>query len=132
MKIKATLALAGIALAVGLVPAQASPGKRFDERTQSCRFLNTYNSGWSSEGARIFKASCKSCHFRGNDRSAPFLHSESKGMKGWNRVFAERYPKCAKNGAWARLSEDDLLKLNDYLFYNAANTYDANSAADCG
>lgn len=135
MKISVALAMAMAVLAslgIGLNSAQATPGKRFDERTQSCRILNFYNSGWVSEGSKIFKASCQSCHAKGNEQGAPFLHSESKSMKAWNRVFTERYPKCAKSGAWARLSEDDLQKLNDFLFRNAANTYDANSAADCG
>lgn len=133
MKITAALAMAVAAtLGVGLVSAQASPAKRFDERTQSCRVLNFYNSGWVSEGSKIFQASCRSCHVRGNAQGAPFLYSESKSMKAWNRVFSERYPQCAKSGAWAKLSEDDLEKLNDYLYHNAANTYDANTAADCG
>lgn len=133
MKIAVVLAMvvAGV-LMFGMASVQASPGKRFDERTQSCRILTFYNSGWVSEGSKIFQASCQSCHVRGNDQGAPFLHSEAKSMKAWNRVFFERYPKCAKSGAWAKLSEDDLLKLNDYLYRNAANTYDANSAADCG
>lgn len=133
MKLPAALAIAmAMVLIFGLTAAQATPGKRFDERTQSCRILNFYNSGWVSAGSKIFKTSCQSCHFQGNDQGAPFLHSESKSMKAWNRVFFERYPKCAKTGAWAKLSEDELQKLNDFLFRNAANTYDANSAADCG
>lgn len=135
MKISTTLALAlavSVSLGIGLNSAQATPGKRFDERTQSCRILNFYNSGWVSEGSKIFKAACQSCHVKGNEQSAPFLHSESKSMKAWNRVFTDRYPKCAKSGDWAKLSDDDLQKLNDFLFRNAANTYDPNSAADCG
>lgn len=135
MKIPATLLMVmtlAASLGAGLAPAHATPGKRFDERTQSCRILDFYNSGWVSKGSKIFKDSCQSCHAKGNDQGAPFLHSESKSMKGWNRVFFERYPKCAKSGAWAKLSEDDLQKLNDFLFRNAANTYNANSAADCG
>jgi len=135
MKISTALTLAlavSVSLGIGLNSVQATPGKRFDERTQSCRILNFYNSGWVSEGSKIFKASCQSCHVKGNDQGSPFLHSESKSMKAWNRVFTERYPQCAKSGAWAKLSEDDLQKLNDFLFRNAANTYDPNSAADCG
>ncbi|NTV14320.1 MAG: cytochrome c [Desulfobulbaceae bacterium] len=133
MKISAALAMAvaGV-LAFGVASAQASPKKRFDERTQSCRVLTFYNSGWVSEGSKIFKASCQSCHSQGNDKGAPFLYTETKSMKGWNRVFTERYPKCATTGAWAQLTDDDLEKLNDYLYHNAANTYDANTAADCG
>lgn len=116
----------------GAATVQASPNKRFDERTQACRLLDFYNSGWASAGSKIFKTACQSCHQQGNSQSAPFLHSESKSMKAWNRVFSERYPKCAQSGAWAKLSEDELQRLNDFLFRNAANTYDANAAADCG
>jgi len=133
MKVSAVLALVVAAtLGLGLASAQASPGKRFDEKTQSCRVLTFYNSGWVSEGSKIFHASCQTCHAQGNNQGAPFLYSESKSMKAWNRVFTERYPKCAQIGSWAKLSEDDLQKLNDYLYHNAANTYDANTAADCG
>lgn len=126
-----TATLAALIL-FGLTTAQATPRKRLDERTQVCRILDFYNSGWVSEGSRIFEESCKKCHFRGNDQGAKFLYSESKGMKAWNRVFFERYPKCAKSGEWANLSEDQIQKLNDYLYRNAANTYDPNDAADCG
>ncbi len=117
---------------LGLATAEASPRKRLDDRTQVCRILDFYNSGWASEGSNIFQESCKNCHHRGNDKGATFLYSESKSMKGWNRVFFERYPQCAKNGEWASLSEDQIQKLNDYLYRNAANTYDANDAEDCG
>lgn len=133
MKILAFLILAMSAtLGLGLASAQASPNKRFDERTQACRVLDFYNSGWVSAGSKIFHASCQSCHAQGNNLGAPFLYSESKSMKAWNRVFTERYPKCAKTGAWAKLTDDDLEKVNDYLYHNAANSYDANTAADCG
>ncbi|MBU0480854.1 MAG: cytochrome c [Proteobacteria bacterium] len=110
----------------------ATPKERYDEVTQTCRFLDFYNSGWVSEGSKIFTQSCKNCHFQGNDKGAPFLYSESKTMKGWNRVFATRYPACAASGAWDGISKEDLIKVNDYLFRNAANTYDANDADDCG
>lgn len=133
MKISVLPALAVAAsLCFGLTSAQASPGKRFDERTQSCRVLDFYNSGWVSEGSKIFKASCQNCHYQGNDQGASFLHTESKSMKAWNRVFAQRYPRCAKTGAWAKLSDDDLQRLNDFLYRNSAGAYDANTAADCG
>jgi hypothetical protein len=121
-------------LAVFCLPAtgQATPKKRFDEETQTCRILDFYNSGWVSDGSRIFAESCKNCHSRDNDKGAKFLHSESKTMKGWNRVFYKKYPQCARDGYWAKLAPDDLLKLNDYLFRNAANTYDPVDAEDCG
>ena len=117
----------------GLVThSQASPKKRLDEATQICRILTFQNSGWVSEGSKIFARSCKSCHTRDNDKGATFLHSESKTMTAWNRVFLEKYPQCAKGGKWDNLSKEELLKVNDYLFRNAANTYDPNDADDCG
>ncbi len=115
-----------------VVDSQATPKKRLDEATQVCRILTFQNSGWVSEGSKIFAQSCKNCHTRDNDSGATFLHSESKSMSGWNRVFLQRYPQCAKDGKWADLSQDELTKLNDYLFRNAANTYDPNDADDCG
>jgi len=133
MKISAALAMTvAVVLGLGVTAAQASPGKRFDQRTQACRILTFYNSGWASDGRKIFQASCQSCHVQGNEHGAPFLYSESKSMTAWNRVFTERYPKCARTGAWAKLTDDELEKVNDYLYHNAANTYDANTAADCG
>jgi len=133
MRITTVLAaMLAATLLIGLAKAEASPRKRLDERTQVCRILDFYNSGWVSEGSKIFEESCKKCHYQGNDKGAPFLYSESKSMKGWNRVFFERYPRCAKNGEWASLSEEQIQKLNDYLYRNAANTYDPNDAADCG
>ena len=112
--------------------ASATPRYRYDEATQSCRVLDFFNSGWVSEGSRIFEDSCKKCHFKGNDKGAPFLYSESKTMNGWNRVFLKKYPQCFKNGEWASLSDEQLMKLNDFLYRNASNTYDPNDAADCG
>jgi hypothetical protein len=114
------------------VPGQATPKKRFDEETQTCRILDFYNSGWVSDGSKIFAESCKNCHYRDNEKGAKFLYSESKTMKGWNRVFNQKYPQCAKDGYWSGLTPEDLLKINDYLFRNAANTYDPVDAEDCG
>jgi hypothetical protein len=127
---KITFVILALVLSAGVV--LASPDKRLDPTTGTWRPLNFYNAGWNSEGAKIFKEACKSCHYRGNDKGAPFLHSESFPSKGWNRVFAERWPKCAKSGAWDKLSQEDLLQVNDFLYMNAANTYDAYSAQDCG
>ncbi|MBU0483333.1 MAG: cytochrome c [Proteobacteria bacterium] len=121
-------------VAILALPAtsEATPKKRLDEATQTCRILTFYNSGWASPGSKIFKKSCKSCHYQGNDKGAPFLYSESKSMKGWNRVFLTRYPECAKNGSWSSLSMEDILQVNDYLYRNAANTYNPKDAEDCG
>ena len=111
---------------------QASPSKRLDPLTNTCRILNFYTAGWKSPGAKIWKASCKSCHRRGNTVGAPFLHTESKTPKGWTRVFVKRYPKCARTGKWDDLSLEQIVALNDFLYMNAAGTYDPNDAEDCG
>ena len=133
MRVTAFL-ISTVLLAVFCLPAtgQATPKKRFDEETQTCRILDFYNSGWVSDGSKIFAESCKNCHYRENDKGAKFLYSESKTMKGWNRVFNKKYPQCAKDGYWSGLTPEDLLKVNDYLFRNAANTYDPVDAEDCG
>lgn len=122
-----TLALV---FSAGLV--MASPSKRLDPKTGTWRPLNFETAGWASNGAKIFQKSCKNCHYRGNDKNAPFLYTESYPPKGWNRIFADRSPKCAKSGAWDKLSQKDLEELNDFLYMNGATTYDAYSAEDCG
>ena len=120
-----------IFLVAGVSQGQASPKKRFDQTTQTCRIFDK-DSLWWGEGAKIFKKSCKSCHFRGNDEGAPFLYSESKSPRAWNRVFFKKYPACAKDGSWGNLALNDQLLLNDYLYRNGADTYDPNDADDCG
>jgi len=122
------VSLAG-ALCLGAAAAQASPTKRFDPATKSCRIF-TQQSLW--KGYKAFTGFCKSCHYRGNDRGAKFLHTESKTMRGWNRVFEKRYPECAKAGVWDKLGEEKLRLVNDYLFKKAADTYDPYDAYDCG
>lgn len=108
--------------------ASASPAKRYDATTKTCRTLNQEN---DLEGYKVFRKACKRCHnLTGED--GKFLYSESKVGNAWNRVFAEKYPKCAKNGAWANLSLEDQLKLNDYLFRAGADSYDPKDAKDCG
>ena len=67
---------------------------------------------------------CKSCHFRDNKKGAPFLWSESKSSRAWNRVFAKRYPDCAKDGSWSAMNLDQQLKLNDYLYRFARDSQD--------
>ena len=113
----------------GVAVSFASPRKRLDPGTNTCRIFTFQN---LQDGQKIFKTVCKSCHHQGNSLGAQFLHTESKGMRAWNRLFLEKYAKCAKDGSWDALSEDDLLKLNDYLFRYASDTYDPNDAADCG
>ena len=109
--------------------AEASPRKRFDPTTQTCRVF-TQPALW--DGYKTFQRSCKSCHYKGNDKGAPFLYTESKIMKGWNRVFAKRYPQCAKDGKWDNIDPEQLRRVNDYLYAHAADSYDPYDAADCG
>lgn len=125
-------------LVVGLMASvlQARPTKRFDEKTQMCRLIAEGRLDWESEpwgkGGKKFQEVCKSCHHRENDKGAPFLHAESKMSEGWNRVFARRRVQCSKDGSWDGLSEEDIQFVNDYLFRNAAWTYDPNNADSCG
>lgn len=116
---------------LGVSLAQASPKKRFDPGTQTCRIFDKESTWWGN-GAEIFRSNCKSCHFRGNDKGAPFLYSESKSSRAWNRVFFKKYPECAQDGSWGNLTLEDQLVLNDYLYRNANDTYDPNDADDCG
>ncbi len=124
--------IAGVIVCVALFSAAvvwASATKRLDPGTQMCRIFNQVTL-W--EGREIFQNSCKTCHFTGNDQGASFIHTESKSMKGWNRVFYKKYPQCAKNGEWDNLSQEQLLLLNDYLFRYAQDAYDPYDASDCG
>ncbi len=111
------------------IQAEASPVKRYDSATKSCRIF-AHATLW--EGYTIFRSNCKSCHFRGNNKGAKFLYTESKGRKGWNRVFSQKYTKCAKDGSWGKLSAEQIARVNDYLYKNAADTYDPYDASDCG
>lgn len=114
----------------------ARPSKRFDERTQMCRILDKGELGTSSEpwglGGKKFQEVCKSCHSRNNDKGAPFLHAESYVSNGWNRVFAKRRVPCAKDGSWDGLTEEEIQVINDYLYRNAAWTYNPYGAESCG
>ena len=60
----------------------------------------------------------------GNEKGIPFLWTESKSSKAWNRVFAERYPKCAKDGSWAGLTQEQIMRINDYLYRWAKDSTD--------
>ncbi len=135
---KNIIILCTVCIVTGMMASviQARPAKRLDERTQMCRILNEGKLDWESEpwgrGGQKFQEVCKSCHSRNNDKGAPFLHAESKMSNGWNRVFAKRRAQCAKDGSWGVLSEEDLQFVNDYLFRNAAWTYDPYDADSCG
>lgn len=109
--------------------AQARPSKRLDPATQTCR---VFTPAAIEEGRDLFRSECKNCHSRNNTVGARFIHSESLISKAWNRVFFQRYPACAKDGSWASLSDEQLRRVNDYLFMNSADAYNPNSGKDCG
>ncbi len=102
---------------------------RFDPATQTSRALE-YKNTW--EGYNLYKSNCKSCHFRGNERGARYLNEDSRTMRGWNTVFYKKDVRCAKDGAWAKLSSEELMYVNDYLYSKAYDTWDPRSAKSCG
>ncbi len=129
MKRIAIVLISGLLLFNWLGRAEASPTKRCDKITKICRIF-THETLW--DGYKLFRSNCKSCHYRGNKKQAKFLYTESKVRKGWNRVFDEKYTPCAKDGSWGKLTTEQLARINDYLFKNAADTYDPYDATDCG
>ena len=110
---------------------QATPFKRFDKGTDSCRVFD-FRSGWWGEGKKIFVQQCQNCHHADNEVGAPFLHSEALSPAAWNRVFFQKYPKCASDGSWDNLTIEKQLSVNDYLYRYGNGTYNPNSARDCG
>lgn len=115
---------------------EARPTKRFDRRTQMCRILTKAPLDWESEpwgtGGIKFREVCKRCHSTDNEQGAPFLHAESYTSEAWNRIFHKRRKKCARNGSWDELSEEELQVVADYLYRNGDWTYDPNDADSCG
>lgn len=102
---------------------------RFDPTTQSSRALE-YKNTWA--GYRLYQNNCKSCHFRGNNKGARFLDTDSRTMRGWNAIFSKKNVPCARDGSWAGLSPEDLLFINDYLYSKAYDTWDPRSNKSCG
>lgn len=116
--------------------ADARPTKRYDERTKMCRVISDGTLDWDSEpwgaGGIKFREVCKSCHSQNSDKGAPFVHAETYTSKAWNAFFTKRRAKCARDGSWNALNEDEVQLVNDYLFRNANWTYDPNDADSCG
>ena len=112
---KTTRAFAGFIgmIAIGLLVVASSPAPagetayRFDPVTQKSRAL-VFKNTWA--GYTVFKKNCKTCHFTDNGQGASFLHTESKNMRGWKRVFLTKYPVCAQQGSWNELPQDELLQ----------------------
>lgn len=101
----------------------AAPRVRLDHETGAVRQLTFAN---TRDGYAFFRRVCKTCHTRDNDRGAPFLHSESKTPRAWDRVFITRYPRCAGDGAWDSLAAGEISQLHDYLYQNGRDTFDPN------
>jgi hypothetical protein len=78
-------------------------------------------------GYNMWNKFCKSCHNRSEDSEGPFLTTEFRTRKGWDRVFKKRWPDCAKEGTWDSKTELEILNLRDYLFYNAGGLEDPRS-----
>ena len=116
--------------------ADARPTKRYDKRTKMCRVISGGVLDWESEpwgaGGIKFREVCKSCHSRNSNKGAPFVHAETYTSKAWNSFFAKRRAKCARDGSWNGLNEDEIQLVNDYLFRNGNWTYDPNDADSCG
>jgi cytochrome c5 len=123
------VAAGGVIICMVAAVVSARPVQRLDPASQTCR---VFTRATIEEGRRLFHSVCKSCHSRDNTVEAPFLHSESKTSRAWNRVFAKRFPACAKDGSWATLNDEQLRRVNDFLFMNSADSYDPNSGKDCG
>lgn len=116
---------------------EARPGKRYDEHTKMCRVLDDGGTlDWESEpwgmGGIKFREVCKSCHTRTNDKGAPFVYMETYTEDGWNKFFLKRSAKCAQDGSWDALSEEEIQLVNDYLYRNGSWTYNPNDADSCG
>ncbi len=102
---------------------------RFDPATQTSRALEFKN---TFDGYKLYKSNCKSCHFRGNERGARYMNEDSRTMMGWNAVFYRKNVRCAKDGSWAKLSPEELMYINDYLYSKAYDTWDPRSNKSCG
>jgi len=122
-----------LTLVATVASVSATPKKRYDKTTGTCRVLNSGPLEWETlpwgQGGKAFKQVCKSCHSRNNDQQAPFLWEESKTSKGWNRIFATKRVKCAQDGSWEKLSGDQLLMVNDYLYRWSSTSLDRNDSA---
>ena len=120
-------------LAATSISVSATPKKRYDSKTGSCRILSSGSLEWESlpwgQGGKAFKQVCKSCHTRDNKMNAPFLWEESKSSRGWNRVFANMWTECAKDGSWSELSDEQLLMVNDYLYRWSSTSLSRNDSA---
>ncbi len=133
MRIILISALCCLTLTAMALSASATPKKRYDAKTESCRILDSGPLEWESLpwglGGKGFKQVCKSCHTRDNDKGARYLWEESKSSKGWNRIFTSMRAECAQDGSWASLSDEQLLMVNDYLYRWSSTSLSRNDSA---
>ncbi len=120
-------------LAATSISLSAATKKRLDSRTGTCRVLSSGPLEWESlpwgKGGKAFKQVCKNCHSKDNTVEAPFLWEESKTANGWNRIFATQRTQCAQDGSWAKLSDEELLMVNDYLYRWSSTSLSRNDSA---
>ncbi len=126
-------ALCVFVLGLSVTAVMARPAKRYDAKTKTCRVLSSGPLEWESlpwgMGGKGFHNVCQSCHTQGEDSKAPFLWTESKSSKGWNRLFADTKVQCANDGSWDAFTEDQLQMVNDYLYSWSSTSLDRNDAA---
>jgi len=110
----------------------ATPSKRYDANTQSCRVLNSGPLEWETrswgEGGKTFKQFCKNCHSRDNKQGGRYVWEESKTSTGWNNFFSRKSAQCAKDGEWEKLTTAQLLLVNDYLYRWSSTSLDRNDS----
>ncbi len=125
---KGIVVLLGVFL-ISLFAAEtfAAPDRRYDKVNDTCR---EFKFKYMREGARIFKDVCQSCHNEEYDNGlrpmTVFVPRTYSPGQWTNFLTGAKIPKCSKDGSWAGISDDDLLKLNDYLYrggYGTWNTY---------
>ncbi len=104
--------------------APERPDRRYDKINDTCR---EFKFQYMRDGARIFKDVCKSCHnenYNSGLRPMTAFVPRSYSPGQWTRFLnGEKTPQCSKDGAWSSLSEDELLKLNDYLYRGGYGTW---------
>jgi len=81
--------------------------------------------GNPKKGKFLYKKTCKVCHDEGGKGGK--LTPLSKTMSQWDRVFKKGHDGGAD--AWADLSEQDLLDINQFLYDHAA---DSDQPQTCG
>lgn len=131
MKILAVFFLTAVMIGTGVLSSlAASPDRRFDPLNETCRKFQFSN---MREGAALFKKVCQSCHnatFDNGLRTMTVFFPRVYSPGQWTRFFTTERPQCSKDGSWDGIPEEDLLKLNDYLYKGAYGTWDTFDALE--